>query len=342
MKNLGEKWDIPLIVIGQQQRCGGTLLNRLFDAHPSLFVYPFENFSGRPNKYHFPCFSINTPLSEIWENIKEGHFIKWGLEKKIPKLYYNTYDFIYDSNKHKERFLNFAKKADDTRSMLQIYFYSFFLSIENLYKIDVPKFYLYFTPRQCLYAEEFFDAFPDGHMIQIIRNPIAFYNSGQSHDKKEYSLERSKFLWELFVLRAIDAIYVKHWKNYHVIFFEDLVTSPSQVMQQLLRAISVPYNDTVLIPTLNGESWGGDSHFQEINHITPSVIDQYNNILTQDEISNFDDDIKILEILKTSLLNHELIFKKHERSIELFHLFLSVYKKEKPLNITMFDLEILK
>lgn len=331
-------WNIPLVVIGQQQRCGGTLLNRLLDAHPNLFVYPFENFNGRPNKYHFPQINVSSSLMEIWDNLKENHFIKWGIDKKIPKLYYDTYEFLYNGNKHKEEFIKLGKGMKNAKSILQIYYYTFFYSIENLYKVVFPQFYVYFTPRQCLYAEEFFNIFPDGHMIQIIRHPIAFYNSGKSHNAQEYSLERCKFLWRLFVIRAIDAVFIKRWQNYHTIFFEDLILFPYQTLNKLASTLNIPYSDSLLLPTLNNKAWAGDSHFGELSGIQNDVIDYYKIYLEDKEILRFSKELEIYEELKNALLNKESDYKKYQIALTHFRNFLTKYKKNRLVNIEMFDL----
>ena len=45
---------LPLLLVSQIQRSGGSLMAQLFDGHPELYAHPFEIHIGYPNKWDYP------------------------------------------------------------------------------------------------------------------------------------------------------------------------------------------------------------------------------------------------------------------------------------------------
>ncbi|KGF72268.1 hypothetical protein DO97_10995 [Neosynechococcus sphagnicola sy1] len=326
-----QKYQPTLILMGQQQRCGGSLLTRLFDSHPQLWVHPTENYSGRPYKYHFPNLNLPASPQQLWVDLQEYPLIAQGGRGKISKGRYQIYEFQYDPACHQQQFIQQLSTGEDSqRRILQAYFSSLFGAIANFQPPGTPRYYAYFTPRQCLYAEEFFADFPDGHVIQLVRHPLAYYNSVKSHNRY-YDLEISKFVWRLFYLRAMDAL-VQGWRNYHIEIFEDLVADPNGVMGRLATRLQIPFVPTLLTPTFNGEPWGGDSNFGELKGVSPSVIDQYRHHLSLAEIDAFAAEIEQYQSLCGLLRQSRLPAMPDQSGLPGFHAYLQVYKQEKPYN----------
>jgi hypothetical protein len=316
--------NIDLIIIGQQQRCGGTLLNRLFDDHSQILSYPFENFSGKPLKYNFPNINIESSNYDLWEQLKEPHFIEWGKQGEIPKLYHNKYNFIYNSTFHQKSFIETLEKLKDKTSynIFKAYLISFFIANKQITNKELHKvkYILYFTPRQCLYKEEIFKMSIKIKIIHIIRNPLGFYNSAKSHDIKLYSLEYSKLIWRIFYLQAITSL---NLNNYSIQFFENIVENPKATMKNLSKFLNINYTDNLVNTSLNGQEWLGDSHFEKQKTINPKASDRYKKLLTDSEKNEFTKELELYKNLKNSIHTIE----KQNNNIVFFENFKSKYKE---------------
>ena len=59
---------VPLVLISQIQRSGGTLLSQLFDGHPEIHAHPSELMIGYPTKNNWPKLDLNDK-PEQWFDI---------------------------------------------------------------------------------------------------------------------------------------------------------------------------------------------------------------------------------------------------------------------------------
>jgi len=326
-----KKKELPLIMIGQQQRCGGSLLTRLFDSHPELYTHPLENYFGRPYKYHWPVIDTSKPIDDIWRELVEYPLKHMGRKGRIHKGEHESYPFLYDSVSHKKMFLEILQgRKMGERIIIQAYFESLFESYSNYTQPQNPRFYSYFTPRQCLYAEEFFSAVPEGHIIQIVRHPAAYYNSVKSHNRY-YDIQTAKFLWRLFFFQALYSNLIG-WHNYHVVIFEKLVNEPEKTLRGLCANLEIRYHESLAHPTFNGKVWGGDSNFGALKGISKNVIDHYKKFLPQNEIESFAQEIQWYEEYIAEPEIDKGFLDRFAKLIQWFQKFLAVYKREKPAN----------
>lgn len=319
-----------LIVIGQQQRCGGSLLNRMFDGHSQAAVHPQENYSGRPYKYHLPLIDVNESPENVWKNILEPPMV---LVSKFKNS--RGYSIKYDFNNHKHLFLENYPSADISyQSIFLHYFDSLFKSISEYNNPLNPKYFLYFTPRQALYSEEIINIFEGSHVIQLLRNPLGFFNSVKSHNRF-YDINSAKFIWRLFFFNCL-YLKKKGLKNYHLIFFEDLLEQPEKCMRNLCADLDINYEKNLLIPTSGGFEWHGNSHFKKLESIDKSVKNHYKNHLNNNEITFFDKELNLFESLRERVGRDQDInswdSEKISEGLKVFKAYLSEYKTEKPIN----------
>jgi hypothetical protein len=323
--------DLPVILVGQQQRCGGSLITKMFDSHPNLHVHPSENYFGRPYKYHWPTISPKDPLTSLWKKLCEYPLKHMSETGKISKGNHNMYRFTYSFSQHTAKFIEHLGKGEkNERKVIQAYLQSLFDSYLNYKHPKEPLFYAYFTPRQCLYAEEFFRVFPDGHVIQIIRHPAAFYNSVRFHNRY-YDIQGVKFLWRLYFFQALFSR-VNGWNNYHVIDFKQLVDAPENTLKDLCGKLKITFNKSLLQPTFNGERWGGDSHFETLDGVDKNTVDHYKKHLSNQEINYFNEEAEWYEEFFSLSNPHTGFLNKFKDTLDSFSKYLKVYKKEKPVN----------
>ena len=87
---------VPLALISQIQRSGGSLLSQLFDGHPEIYAHPDELKIGYPEKYIWPKIDLNDS-PENWFSIlfeesvikhfREGYNKGHKSEKTFPFIF---------------------------------------------------------------------------------------------------------------------------------------------------------------------------------------------------------------------------------------------------------------
>lgn len=319
-----------IIVIGQQQRCGGSLFTRLFDGHNQVAVHPLENYCGRPYKYHLPSFDVKASPERVWKSIFEPQMMQISRLKKCQ-----GFPFKYAFLNHKRLFLkNYPYSNATYQSIYLHYLDSLFKSISDYSNPANPKYYLYFTPRQALYAEEILRNFEGSHVIQSIRNPLGFFNSVKSHNRF-YDLDSAKFIWTLFFFNSLYCMQ-KSLSNYHLVLFEDLLEEPEYYLRKLCKDLDIEYNKTLLVPKFGKFKWKGDSHFRSLDGIDSNIATHYQKYLKSEEISFFEKEVLLYESLKEKIHTQQDITKWDDdeilKGLEVFKTFLSIYKREKPVN----------
>ncbi|MFC1823053.1 hypothetical protein ACFL9T_10130 [Thermodesulfobacteriota bacterium] len=331
MKRNEDKIDRPkIIVIGQQQRCGGSLMVRLFDGHRQVAVHPHENYFGRPYKYHLPQFDIEQPPEIVWRNIFEPQM----LAISRLKVGEGGYPLAYDFQCHKQLFVEKYPETPNYKDICLHYLDCLFRATHNSYDLSQIKYYLFFTPRHALYADDILNIFDGSHVIQLIRNPVGFFNSVKSHNRF-YDLDSAKFVWRLFFFNVLYCA-GKGLSNYHPIIFEDMLVDPACCLEGLFKQIDIHFNDDVLAPTFGGRAWSGDSHFKKLKGIDKEVAYHYKKYLNSEETAFFDEEVVLYERLREKIGRKKDLAKWDEEEVinglAKFESFLSIYKFEKPIN----------
>jgi len=67
---------VPLILISQIQRSGGSLLSQLFDGHPEIYAHPDELKIGYPEKYIWPKIDLKDSPENWFRILFEASVIK--------------------------------------------------------------------------------------------------------------------------------------------------------------------------------------------------------------------------------------------------------------------------
>ena len=72
--------------------------------------------------------------------------------------------------------------------------------------------------------------------------------------------------------------------QYRIVIYEDLISNPEETMKSLCNFVEIPYNETLLKPTLLGEEWAGNS----TSGIRFTGISRQNLEKWKKDISNFE------------------------------------------------------
>ncbi|WP_420630023.1 sulfotransferase family protein [Candidatus Leptofilum sp.] len=275
----------PIFLLGAH-KSGTSLLRSLFDGHPDLFVIPKE-----------------THLFE-----RSGYWVDYYLRRRQPKEMskeeivaafttmideYNTLADAQSDNVTVQRWdvsifrdqlaaANFSEPAGLFTAVFQAIHISLYGSPIDANKRIVEK-----SVEQAEFALELNQLFPDAKFIHIVRNPYANF----------VSLRRFKSENGYPFLKAIIfALYNSYYhllrngrllQNYTIIRYEDLVTEPNVIMEQLAQFAGIQFQETLLQPTVDGQAWPGNSvYVSQLSGISTASLDKW-----KEEIHDFESNL---------------------------------------------------
>jgi hypothetical protein len=286
----------PLALISEIQRSGGSLLSQLFDGHPQVHAHPHELKIGYPKKYIWPAIDLNDRPQRwfeiLFEDIVVRH-LRYGY-KKMEK-YRDTFLFVFLPVLQKKFFLQYLDAIESIRlrDVFDAYMTSYFGAWVNNQNILGPKkFVTAFTPRLSMLPENmkaFFDIYPDGLLISVIRDPKNWFPSASRHNLEKYGdLGKALSQWNESVegmLRNKE----RYGDRVCIIRFEDLVKRTEAVMRYLSKFLSIQFDDILLTPTFNKTPIKPNTSFKlEKPGIISSVLDRYRT-LGQEELQVIDE-----------------------------------------------------
>jgi hypothetical protein len=286
----------PLVIISEIQRSGGSLLSQLFDGHPELHAHPHELKFGFPRKFNWPPIDLDDPpkrwLEILFENNVIDHF-KMGYKKQ--KNLDETFPFIFLPSIQKDLFMQHIEslKVISVRDVFDAYMTSYFGAwLNNQNAFGLKKYIVGFTARLAMYEknmESFFEIYPDGRLISIVRNPKNWYPSASRHKPSVYNdIKESLELWKMSVFSML-----KNRSRYGdrvcLLTFEDLIGKTEAVMHHLANFLGINYDEILLTPTFNKFPIKANTSFKAKRHgIMNNTLKRYET-LSNKEIAIIDD-----------------------------------------------------
>jgi hypothetical protein len=285
----------PLVLISQIQRSGGSLLSQLFDGHPEIHAHPHELKIGYPRKYTWPKLDLDDNPNHWFETLFEtsvlDHF-KTGYKKQ--KNLDETFPFLFLPSVQNELFLAYLDSIDKItlRDIFNAYMTSYFGAWLNNQNSCGPKKYVTaFTARLSMEKENmeaFFEIYPDGRLISVIRDPKNWYPSAARHRPAVYeNIHQALNLWGESA-RAM--LWNKENFGDHVciLTFEDLIGKTESVMRYLANYLSIRFDDCLMMPTFNKFPIKANTSFEARQHgIISSTLNRYQT-LSKEELDLID------------------------------------------------------
>ena len=289
----------PLALISQIQRSGGTLLAQLFDGHPEIHAHPHELKIGKPKKYIWPKIDLNDNFERwfyiLFEDDTIEHF-KGGYRKERKQD--ETFSFLFLPSLQKKIFLKYLDSLAPIklRDVFDAYMTSYFGAWLNYQNSGNQKKYITaFTARLAMdksNMESFFEVYPDGRLISIIRDPKNWFPSALRHN--EY-IKRDKYTDMSLALnqwRESALATLRNKETYGervcIIRFEDLIGKTEAVMRYLADFLDIEFDDTLLTPTFNRFPIRANTSFESEQHgIMRSTLTRHET-LSKDELDLID------------------------------------------------------
>jgi hypothetical protein len=286
----------PLALISQIQRSGGSLLSQLFDGHPELHAHPHELKIGYPKKYIWPEIDLKDDPERwfeiLFEDIVVRH-MRYGY-KKMEK-YTDTFLFIFLPALQREIFLKYldSVKANTIREVFDAYMTSYFGAwVNNQNLPGQKKFITGFTPRLATLKENmkaYFDIYPDGRLISVIRDPKNWFPSAVRHNLEKYGdVKQALNQWNESA-QGMLWNKEKYGDRVCIINFEDLIQRTEAVMRYLADFLNLQFDDILVTPTFNKTPIKPNTSFKlEDPGVMVSVLNRYNT-LGQEELKVIDE-----------------------------------------------------
>jgi hypothetical protein len=281
----------PLALVSQIQRSGGTLLSQLFDGHSELHAHPHELKIGYPTKYTWPKIDLNDNPNRWLETLFEysvlSHFKKgYKKEKKRDDAFF----FLFLPSVQREIFLDYIGSVNSLtlRDVFDGYMTSYFgawLNNQNSY--GHKKLITAFTARLSMSKdnmESFFETYPDGRLISLMRDPKNWFPSAIRHKPRICrDIQEGVDLWRKSA-QAMLWNKDKYGDRVCILTFEDLITKTKSVMCYLAEFLEIKFEDILSEPTFNKYPIRANTSFEaERNGIIDSTLNRYKT-LAQEEL----------------------------------------------------------
>ena len=269
-----------IIFLTGHRKSGTSLLQRLFDNHPDIDVYPtdltlfYNYFPHYTMNYDNKKFLIEKILSVIDQTINK-FFLSQNLihKKKVKSLNIQL--------KKNLRNINLKSKKEVFQKILDHW--------ENLKGRKLKKIILIKETSQSIYFDEYLKFFKDMKMVNIVRDPRDNYASIKSGQKKYYSKINIDYLQNfastLFRSRQdlLSTFYNRNHKKFKFITYEDLVTNTRKIMKQLCYFLGIKFYNTLLNPSLGKYKYYGNNFSHKINGISKKNKDNWKKRINTEE-----------------------------------------------------------
>jgi hypothetical protein len=285
----------PLVLISQIQRSGGSLLSQLFDGHPQLHAHPDELKIGYPKKHIWPRIDLNDRPQRwfdlLFEDVVILHNRKGYAKGKKRSV---TLPYVFATSLQRKIFLQYmdAVESATLRNVFDAYMTSYFGAwLSNQNYIGQKKFVTAFAPRLAMIKDNmelFFNIYPEGRLISLVRDPRNWFPSAKGHGSKKYvDIKGTLSQWEDNA-RAMLRNKEKYGDSVCLIQFEDLVSKTELVMRYLAEFLGIEFDEILLIPTFNKFPIRANTSFKLENPgILNAALTRYQT-LTSDELNTIE------------------------------------------------------
>jgi hypothetical protein len=253
---------LPLVLISQIQRSGGTLLSQLFDGHAECYAHPYELYVGFPDKTVWPVLDLNDSPARWFVTLFEtpaSRAFRRGYRKYSPASgeQRERFPFVFLPSLQREIFLHYCKttKIASQRDVFDAYMTSYSNAwLNSRAPFGQKKIITSFVPRVAMSernADRFFAAYPDGKLLSIVRDPWSWYDSARRHNPTLYGdVQGAMALWK----ESAESM-IRNKRQYgervRIIKFDQLIADTAGVMQDLAQYVGIHYDDVLLQPTFN-------------------------------------------------------------------------------------------
>jgi tetratricopeptide (TPR) repeat protein len=256
-----KRFSLPLALITQVQRSGGTLLSQLLDNHPQIFSHPQEIQIGMPRKWNWPHLNLSDNPEE-WFAILFERRLPMHAAQGYAKADHNAkaareiHPFDFDIIQMCRSFLSSVQETPPKtqRDILDAYFSAYFASWKDYRVTGQEKWIAGFSPRLISNRESVVNLrtdYPDGVIICCLRDPWSWFASCRRHHPEYADITHAIALWKTSILSAWLA-FEQEKSSVHLLTYTNLVENTEAEMRRLSSRLNIEFRPTLLQPTLLG------------------------------------------------------------------------------------------
>ena len=250
---------LPIALISQVPCSGGSLLSQLLDGHPQLHAYPGALICDHTRSEEWPQIDLSCTPQE-WLNDLSGHFDLKTLHQgfKADETDIRGYPHIYLPILQERIFLKYLSSLAtiEQRDVFDAWMKACFgawLNYQN--HGQDKKFITAFAPGLTVQVESvksFFEIYPGGRLIALIREPAQWYAAVSRREPQLYgSIEGALERWREYTVALVETR-KKMADRICLIEYQDLMNSTEGVMRHLADFLRISYEKSLLVPTFNG------------------------------------------------------------------------------------------
>lgn len=291
--------NIPAIVITGPRRSGTHLLYRLLDGHPELSVCLTEAYLLEYVKQLSPraldgfikmFFELDThTLFDLIEERELLPLYRTHVAWDEALAFRESFAVPFDEQRMAER-INVARR--ETTHDLQGIWDTWFAALQSVLRSDgdlLPT--VIKSPDYGLSARSAIEELQNSKALFVVRHPLFSISSMRKlrqRQPRHWNLTTSRMLTELSRIddlhRAINHLTTERADRVKVVRFEDLVTDTGPTLRSVADFLGIEFNDILLEPTLNGETWHGDSSFDKHHGVSAKAVDPSRIVLGPAEV----------------------------------------------------------
>lgn len=258
----------PLCMVSQIQRSGGTLFAHLFDGHPQIHAHPPELAIGCPSKRHWVTLDLEAEPFEWFLSLYERATEAWserGYSKQKNQESSNGVRFCFSPSLQWEIFRSCLGegRVATRREILDAYMTSYFNAWTNNRNLGGEKKYV--TSFAATFATNapavaaFFEDYPDGRLISVVREPRRWLASAMKHWPK-HDPEALVRTWSDAATQLLENK-AKYGERTLLLSFEDLVVRTTETMELVAEYLDIEFLEILSKPTLNGDPVASNSSY---------------------------------------------------------------------------------
>ncbi len=295
----------PIFISGLR-KSGTSMFRMLFDGHPDLFVPPanelkFMHYTEIPALGSYKEFTSDN-IEEIKERMLADRTLV-AVGDKDSSFWRKEFDFNGFMADIKR------KECSTIQELIEEMMHALARNSSDFSGDINTTRYTIKGEMQTEYFLELKEMFPEMKAVYVLRNPYAHFTtvrnsyrmdtlwqrrnrSFKQHPSKDLTW-RDRYPFVLNHLTYMKASYCFMSKfsslypeSFKVVIFDELLQNPKAVMQDVASFLDIEFNDSLLIPTLSGTPWAGNSMIttKEFNGIDKGPLTHWKNSITPGEI----------------------------------------------------------
>jgi hypothetical protein len=280
VKNAEEITNSPIFICGSM-KSGTTLLTHLLDNHPDLLVMPGDShFINQSNLWNRKQFSeiASHWIQRIINPTGQEPFWFFGKDKETFQFFLQ-YLYYFLSNSKNDIFVCVVM--------------SFYAVNAKLSGVTEKKYWVEKTPHNELNAQNLNKKFPKAKFIHVLRDPlnniVSLKKLYQLRGWKSTSLLHAQTIKNLFRAAKKNQEGLGNDK-YLIVSYEHLTADPNNIMNKICSFLDIPFCETLLTPTENGQAAKSNSMFLN-DRVTGTILNRgdgrrYINQLSHEELQD--------------------------------------------------------